>query len=369
MTAPDRSPGEPGGAGARGIDAHGATDRGLVRDENQDSFAIVDAAGDGRGVLLVVADGMGGLEGGGTASRIVVETLCEAYRARGNREILSTLRDAVREANSRVYLRSSELPDPSPMGSTVTAVAISGRSAWVVHVGDSRAYRVPPSGPMVRLTRDHSWVEELTRRGEITPGSALYSLHRNVLTRGIGLRPEVEVDASEVRDLSPGDLILLTTDGLHELVGDAEIESRSRARGKDLPGLAADLIGIGLEHGGPDNITVVLGRIDAGRPAAEPSVAPSAADGRPATPEMDRPLRQKGFLALSLIAAFALAMGTVLLLQGTATEDRPAPRDDLLEGVFKDLDVPARLPPTSDSKDKEGEVQDRNRKSEAGSRK
>jgi PPM family protein phosphatase len=318
------------------IEVHGATDQGLVRDENQDSFDIIHGAGAGPGgaggVLLVVADGMGGLAAGGTASRIVVETLGEAYRTQGGPDPRATLQDAVREANRKIHALSGELPVPAPMGSTVTAAAMAGRSAWILHVGDSRAYRVPPAGAMVRLTQDHSWVEELARRGELSQGSLLFSLHRNVLTRGVGLRPEVEVDVVEIHDLAPGDLLLISSDGLHGLVGDAEIESRARSRGADLPGLAADLIKAARDRGGPDNITLVAARI-AGSPPAPPG-EPGAVTAL--EPKLDR--RPSTItLVLCLLAAFALAVGAIFLLQSLSKDDDPPAQEDLLEGVLKQV--------------------------------
>jgi serine/threonine protein phosphatase PrpC len=315
------------------ISVHGATDRGKVRDENQDSFAIVSPEeAPGKGFLLVLADGMGGLAEGATASRIVVETLREAHRT-ATEAPGEALVAAIRKANRLIHESEARGLDRDPMGSTVAALVFSGQGAWVAHVGDSRVYRVPLAGALRRLTRDHTWVEELSRRGDLEPGSIQYALHRNVLTRGVGLRQEVQVDLLEIADLCPGDVFLLTSDGLHELVEEGEIESRVRARQGDLVGLAEDLIGLARERGGPDNITAVLARVEAAAPPPGPATASREVAPQPREEQgPGRVFPSPRLLPLSHIAAFALGVGTVFLLQ-RGGEGPPPPRD--LETILR----------------------------------
>jgi serine/threonine protein phosphatase PrpC len=320
--------------------AHGATDPGIVRQENQDAFSILEpsdaTARSQKGLLLVVADGMGGLSGGATASHIAIEAIRESYRdADPGLNPGLALKAAVHRANLLIHAHSEGLPEQEPMGSTVTALAVIEDRAYVAHVGDSRAYRLSERGPIRRLTKDHTWVEELAKRGELDPGSLQYSLHRNVLTRGLGLREAVEVDVVEIGDVAPGDTFLLCSDGLHEMVEDVEIEARLRARGADLRAAAADLIGLARDRGGPDNITVIMARTEALDPVEAPRLAPEREEGGgrgPApAPAALRLFPRAALISFSWFAAFALGVGTVLLL-----EEPPRPLPDPLERILED---------------------------------
>lgn len=324
--------------------AHGATDQGMVRDENQDAFGIIDsrdaAGAEAGGILLVLADGMGGLAGGGTASRMVIEGVCETYREEVAKPP-KLLRNGIRKANLLIYNRMMEMPGRVPMGSTVTAMVIKQGYACVAHVGDSRAYRIPPSGPIVKLTRDHTWVEELMKRGELEPGSIQHMIHRNILTRGVGLRPEVESDVAELTDVVPGDTFLLSSDGLHELVPESEIEARVRARGRDLQGLVDDLIQLARRAGGPDNITAVVARVESEDSEGEGAGAGSGGVDleQSCLPEFQGPPRlfpRHGFMPLTLFAAFVLGMGTVLLLEKAPLEESRRMDIDPLETFLND---------------------------------
>ncbi len=318
---------------------HGATDQGIVREENQDSFGIVDSAESaGKGILLVIADGMGGLAGGGTASRIVVDSLCKMFREE-NDAPPEVLRNGIQKANLLIFTHVGEVEQRSPMGSTVTALVIKEGHACFAHVGDSRAYRLPPSGPIQRLTRDHTWVEELMKRGELEPGSLQHLMHRNILTRGVGLRPELEIDVGEVHDVVPGDTFLISTDGLHELVGESELEARIRDRGADLEGLVADLIQIARESGGPDNITAVVARVEARELEKEEAAisGETESEAEPYLSEEARLFPRRGFMPLPLLAAFLLGVGTVLLLEKSPLEKSPPAQEiDLLETFLED---------------------------------
>ncbi len=303
--------------------AHGASDPGVVRHENQDSFCILEPADarlrERKGILLVVADGMGGLAEGGTASKLTIEAMREKY-IEAEAEPAAALKAAVFRANQLIHSHSSNKPAKDPMGSTVTALAVIDDHACIAHVGDSRAYRLTPSGSFQRLTRDHTWVEELARRGEIEPGSLQYSLNRNVLTRALGLKPEVEVDLVELDQVLPGDTFLLCSDGLYETLEDIEIEGVLKARGADLQVAVQDLIGLARSRGGPDNITVVAARVVAS-PAVETEGVSLVPAGRLREDDGSSPYPDSFFPRSSLslvfwLFAFASGVGAVLFLEG-----------------------------------------------------
>jgi protein phosphatase len=316
----------------------------MIREENQDGFTVLEPseASSDKGVLLVIADGMGGLAGGATASRIAIEAIRKSYQEAG-RDVrpADALKAAVARANNLIHAHAVGLPEHEPMGSTVTALAIIDSYACIGHVGDSRAYRIPPSGPIRRLTKDHTWVEELAKRGELDPSSLQYSLHRNVLTRGLGLREEVEVDVVEVEDVVVGDFFLLCSDGLHEMVEDVEIETRLRARGADIRAAVADLIELARDRGGPDNITVVVARVEAG---GAPEAAASqyrgedpGEGGSVSSAAREGIFPRSGFIYLSWFVAFALGVGAVLLLEEIPRhEEASGPPGGPIERILAD---------------------------------
>jgi len=240
-----------------------ATDRGLKREHNQDSYAcwIPDAPEvlERQGVLLVVADGMGGARAGDVASRLAVETVVDSYqRAQGS--VLTALSQAIEAANEKVY--GENLRDPSlvGMGTTCTSAVIHGAALFLAHVGDSRAYLVGAGG-IRQLTRDHSLVAYLVEEKSLTPEEARVDPRRNLVTRSLGLTSGVEVDAFEFElRLRTGDTLLLCSDGLHGVVDDSDL---ARAvHGRDLDVACRELIALANRAGGPDNITAVLARLE-----------------------------------------------------------------------------------------------------------
>ena len=243
----------------------GKSDVGVVREENQDAFAIVAPESAGslgeRGLLLVVADGMGGLACGATASQLAVAAMTEIYFSTGGtpREALLA---AAKEANRRIYQESQKLPGNQTMGSTLTALVLSAGHGLIAQVGDSRAYGLSESSALSQLTRDHTLVQELVERGEIEPDSLPYTLHRNVLTRGLGLEEDVEIDISEISDIKFGDQFLLCSDGLYDVVTEEEIESRLRVQSDSLDAPLDYFIELARSRGAPDNVTVVLVRVE-----------------------------------------------------------------------------------------------------------
>lgn len=237
------------------------SDRGRVRDSNEDDFLHRPDAG-----LFAVADGMGGHAAGEVASRLAVDALEDELIGGdpGVDDLPSPDRmvEAVREANRAILRDAEENPGRAGMGTTLTALALSGRDRWRIgHVGDSRAYLFR-DGELRQLTVDHSWVGLQVARGELTKEEARRHPMSSALERALGTSPEVEVDV-EGGDVRPGDLFLLCSDGLNAMLPDPEIESLLRGGG-DPPGAAeldetADrLVEAANRAGGDDNVTVVL---------------------------------------------------------------------------------------------------------------
>jgi len=243
------------------IISSGKTNQGRVRTNNEDSFVVDDAAG-----LYAVADGIGGHQGGEVASRLAVDTLSETLRARlaagfanhsspdGEAPCLTTLADAFLAANTRIRGTAAESPGLSGMGTTMTALFLQGNKVCVAHVGDSRAYRFR-DGRLAQVTDDHTVVADQTRAGLITYEQARQSPYRHIITRALGLDPSLDVDRL-LMDLRTGDRFLLCSDGLTEMVGDREIAA---VLSSAPPAAATEqLVSLALEHGGIDNVTVVV---------------------------------------------------------------------------------------------------------------
>jgi len=228
------------------------TNIGLVRKANEDNFL----ADKNRG-LFVVADGMGGHEAGELASGIAIKTIdtfltSEIIAAKKN----SGLCQAIQKANELIYHESKINHSCSGMGTTVTAALFIDNILYVAHIGDSRAYLIRNNSIQL-LTKDHSLVAELLRQGELTESEAYQHPHRNILTRALGTERDVEIDLAQF-NIKSGDLILLCTDGLYNLVTDEEILQEVNQNSSDLKRSVNQLVKIALERGGADNITVVL---------------------------------------------------------------------------------------------------------------
>jgi protein phosphatase len=250
------------------IDSGGATDVGRVRTNNEDCFRIVAALN-----LFVLSDGMGGEAHGEIASALAVETVVKhcldaetnpAARVLGQTQPgwsakTKRLSTALHLANKNIFKSAEEHPDQHGMGATLTAAWIDGAKLSIAHVGDSRAYLLR-GGTLLQLTRDHSLVAEQVRRGMLTVAEAEESDMQSVLLRALGAQPEIEVDAEE-HLLFPRDVLILCSDGLTRMVPEPEIAGVLQA--ETSPTRAAEeLISLANERGGPDNITVVVVRID-----------------------------------------------------------------------------------------------------------
>ena len=246
----------------------GATDLGRVRTNNEDCFKIVEPL-----KLFVLSDGMGGEAHGEIASAMAVETVVKhcldaetnpAARVIGavqpnwsaQTKRLST---AVHLANKNIFKSAEEHPDQHGMGATLTAVWINDTKLSIAHVGDSRAYLLR-GGSLLQLTRDHSLVAEQVRRGILTAAEAEESDMQSVLLRALGAQAEIEVDAEE-HTLFPRDFLLLCSDGLTRMVTEPEIAGTLQAVAEPVRS-AEKLVALANERGGPDNITVVVVRLD-----------------------------------------------------------------------------------------------------------
>lgn len=241
---------------------HARTDVGLKRKHNEDSLLAAEEFG-----VFVVADGVGGRKAGELASAITVNTFqsyapqlkasLDAYAADANSEtrnaVLRLLDQVANAASSRVY-DAATATGRQGMTTTLVAACIGGGGAFVVHVGDSRAYLVR-DGRLRQLTEDHSMVNELIRQGSMTREQAATSRYRNVITRAVGLYPNVRADTLHV-ELLDGDRILLCSDGLSDLVHPTRI--LELAQQTNLTSSVDNLVQSALDEGGRDNITVVV---------------------------------------------------------------------------------------------------------------
>ncbi len=235
----------------RVAEQYAATDTGRQRRANEDSLLA-------RSPLFVVADGMGGAQAGEVASRLAVDVFEEGL---GDTvvEPESSLAQRAAEANSRIHELSHANAEHAGMGTTLTAAYVAPEEVALAHVGDSRAYRLR-NGELVRLTDDHSLVDELIRQGKITPEEAVDHPQRSVITRALGPEPSVEVDTRSY-NARPGDVYLLCSDGLTTMLPEERVAELmcSHPRLRDA---GEALIAAANEAGGRDNITVVLFRLE-----------------------------------------------------------------------------------------------------------
>lgn len=232
-----------------------ATDIGLRRSKNEDSYAVMPERG-----LLAVADGMGGAAAGEVASRIFADTALEVFSGAlaTQEDVLAAVREAFRLANERILGYASGNPRFKDMGCTAEVLAFHGGGFVLGHVGDSRSYLFR-RGQLRQLTRDHSLVQEQIEQGLLTPDQARTHSLRNVILRAVGTSETLAVDLVRGKSLE-GDIFLLCSDGLHDMVEDELIRDILAPR-EGIPAKAARLVETARSSGGYDNITVVLGEV------------------------------------------------------------------------------------------------------------
>jgi len=239
------------------------TDIGRVRQNNEDSCLYWEPEGEAefrrKGRLAVVADGMGGYEGGQEASRIAVETVREVYDKVFHDDPKLALLEAFAVAHERIQDYAEQHPVFHGMGTTCTALAVVGTRLHFAHVGDSRLYLVR-DGVISRLTRDHSYVGRLVESGIVNPKDAESHPQRHILTAALGSGMEAAADIPhEPVALHEGDILILCTDGLWGVVGDNDLAVAVQA-GSPAESCAA-AVRMALQRGGPDNITVQILRV------------------------------------------------------------------------------------------------------------
>jgi protein phosphatase len=255
--------------------AAAVSDAGRVRAVNEDKAAVAED-------LVAIADGMGGHAGGEVAASTAIEALVGSFSR--NRSVKGLLA-AVQQANRAVYDQSVHDRSLRGMGTTLTAAAVvrqrSGDKIVIVNVGDSRAYLLDGSG-LARLTEDHSLVEEMVRRGELTAAEAAVHPHRHIVTRVLGIDEDVEVDAWELEPLE-GSRLLLCSDGLTNELDDGEL-AEILAERRPAEETARELVERALGHGGSDNVTVVVVDLLAGGESPDGALRAGASDATDAPP-------------------------------------------------------------------------------------
>jgi serine/threonine protein phosphatase PrpC len=235
---------------------------GLVRSENQDMYGLFPSGFKGdlepKGRLFVLADGMGGHNGGRFASELAVKTIGEVYFSARSQKVQESLVKAMQTANAAVHTASIQDPALVGMGTTCVALVVRGLSVYVAHIGDSRAYRIKGEG-IHQITDDHSVAAELYRRGMISAEEAKNHRERSVLYRALGTGKEVEIDVQPEHVVRDEEWFVLCSDGLSNMVSDSEINRIVKAQP---PEWACDeLIALANERGGNDNITVVVVKV------------------------------------------------------------------------------------------------------------
>lgn len=248
------------------IEVANISDTGLKRPHNEDSAVTDTALG-----LAVVTDGMGGYKAGEVASAIAAQLILNEVRAgiangdantkvgsAGMSRATLVIRDAVAKANAEVFRTAQEVPQCQGMGTTVVVVFYHGDKVSIAHVGDSRVYRLR-GNEFKQITRDHSLIQELIDRGFFTPEEAAENTPKNLVTRALGIEQSVEVDVQE-QDLQAGEIYLLCSDGLNDMVDDEEIHLTLSKYSANLVQAATELVRLANEKGGKDNVSVVLVR-------------------------------------------------------------------------------------------------------------
>lgn len=251
------------------------TDTGRKRRRNEDAYVCEPP-------LFAIADGMGGAQAGEVASRLAAAALKESGVETGGEQRIF---DLIQEANRRVYARSSTDPNTSGMGTTITVALVENGNVAFGHVGDSRAYLIR-DGRMEQVTEDHSLVNELMKSGKLSPEEAEAHPQRSVITRALGTDPDVDADTFTI-EARVGDVFLLCSDGLTDMVGEREIQELVERNREDIDAALKSLVKAANRSGGEDNITVVAFEIAEKRALTHDGETREQALPMPATDEED----------------------------------------------------------------------------------
>jgi protein phosphatase len=252
---------------SKSIEMASATHTGMVRAHNEDSIGIDAAIG-----LAVLADGMGGYNAGEVASGIAVtlitketrETVLrippyEADAETGEPMATRILRNVITKANSSIYQAANTQPQYAGMGTTLVMALLCDNQICVAHIGDSRLYR-QRGGELEQLTRDHSLLQEQIDSGMISKEMARRSQNKNLVTRAVGIEPDVDAEINTF-EVAEGDVFLLCSDGLNDMVEDEDIHLTLSSLSANLPLAASQLVQMANDNGGRDNISVILIRV------------------------------------------------------------------------------------------------------------
>ncbi|MBT8082123.1 MAG: Stp1/IreP family PP2C-type Ser/Thr phosphatase [Gammaproteobacteria bacterium] len=255
------------------IDFAELTDTGQVREHNEDAIGTIPDIG-----LMVLADGMGGYSAGEVASGIAVQIVTDLASEAADREELHLidahsglmrpsiiLRDAIYRSNKIIYQTAQSQTHCEGMGTTIVACMFYDNKVSIAHVGDSRAYRMR-GGKLEQMTLDHSLLQELVDRGFYSHEEAQRSTNRNYVTRALGVEPTVEVEVHEY-EVQPDDIYLLCSDGLPDMVEDDDIHLTISTFNDSLDVVGQQLVDLANDHGGRDNISVMLAQVKEAFPA------------------------------------------------------------------------------------------------------
>ncbi len=235
--------------------AFAITDIGKIRKVNQDAqFSSTEPVGKLPN-LFIVADGMGGHQGGDFASHYLIEHLPEYIKNSSESEPIAVLRKAIEAVNMDLYLLSNRQEELTGMGTTIVAATIQDNTLYVANVGDSRLYQIESTG-IKQITKDHSYVEAMVSLGRMNRGSQEYEANKNIITRAVGISSSVQADFFEVV-LNPGDYVLLCSDGLTNMVDNSAIYRMVLLPGT-LETKVRALTALANQNGGKDNIAVIL---------------------------------------------------------------------------------------------------------------
>ena len=285
------------------------TNVGMVRTNNEDNFIVCPdlntsewliprgddyvALGD-LGAMVVVADGMGGMNAGEVASAIAVETIQQLFVPEKLKDVLGDdqriqefLKSAVKSADANILQHSADNPDTQGMGTTIVMAWLIGRRAYICWCGDSRCYVLSPRNGLSRLSKDHSYVQELIDRGELHPELALGHPMSNIITRCLGNSENRALPETRIYELHTGDVLMLCTDGLCGLCSDDDIAAIMGQHADNLIECKKELISAALAAGGDDNVTIGLCSVTI--EGEEPEQAPEREEAKTDEVEQEAP--------------------------------------------------------------------------------
>lgn len=234
------------------------TDTGRIRTSNQDCVFCEENAVGSFPNLFLVADGMGGHQAGDMASRICVEEVVRQIQATDRKTPVSVLEQAISVANQKIYQTAIQDKALEGMGTTLVGTMIEGNTAYIVNIGDSRLYQLRDT--LRQITVDHSLVEEMVQSGEIQKNEMRTHPNKNIITRALGTDTAVRPDCFEI-EVQEGDVLLLCSDGLSNMLEDNQIENIVRENAEDLKQAGESLVRQANDAGGKDNISVILIRL------------------------------------------------------------------------------------------------------------